>query len=162
MLCKDARPVGVEWRSSEIFILSTAAISLFTDTFLYGLIVPVSPFLLEKDAGVPRSQIQTYTSAMLAAYAGATVLASPLSGILADRTRSRRGLFLFALVCLMGATILLFHSRAIIVMVLARMLQGIACAFVWTMAMVICLDTVGADRMGTALGTVRREPFSRI
>ncbi|GIZ49922.1 hypothetical protein CKM354_001293900 [Cercospora kikuchii] len=154
MLCKAERPLSVEWRSSETFVLSTAAISLFTDTFLYGLIVPVSPFLLENDAGVPRSQIQTYTSAMLAAYAGATVVSSPLSGILADRTPSRRGLFLFALVCLMSATILLFLSRAITIMVLARILQGIACAFVWTMAMVICLDTVGAARMGSALGTI--------
>ncbi|KAF2206604.1 hypothetical protein CERZMDRAFT_52875 [Cercospora zeae-maydis SCOH1-5] len=151
---KGGKPAGVEWRSSEGFILATAAISLFTDTFLYGLIVPVSPFLLEKDAGIPHSQIQTYTSAMLAAYAGATVLASPLSGILADRTPSRRGLFLFALLCLMAATILLFLSRTIVIMVLARVLQGISCAFVWTMAMVICLDTVGADKMGRALGMI--------
>lgn len=43
-------------RSSKIFILLTVALSIFTDLFLYGVIVPVVPFALQGRAGVSASQ----------------------------------------------------------------------------------------------------------
>lgn len=149
-----AKPAGLRWRSHKIFILATVAVGLFTDLFLYGLIIPVLPFLLERDAGIPPSQVQSYTSAMLAIYAGSTVVFSPLAGLVADRSSTRQTPFLFGLVCLMGSTILLFLSRTIAVLIVARVLQGISCAFVWTIGLAICMSTVGPERMGQTVGTV--------
>jgi hypothetical protein len=101
------RPDGLQWRSNTFvryvphsyaqdqeaaasanvskFILATIGIALFTDLFLYGLLVPVLPFLLEDRIGIPDSQIQSYTSGLLAAYAGSSVLTSPIAGVIADR-----------------------------------------------------------------------------
>ena len=71
-------PLGLNWRSSTSFILLTVAIGLFTDLFLYGLVVPVLPFILTSRLHVPSSQIQSHVSVLLAAYAGARS-SSPLS-----------------------------------------------------------------------------------
>lgn len=153
----NERPAGLEWRSHSLFVLLTVTVGLFTDLFLYGLIIPVLPFLLEYDIRIPPSQIQSYTSAMLAAYAGSTVLFSPLAGWIADKVSSRQAPFLFGLTCLLGATVLLFVSRTIVILVLARVLQGISCAFVWAIGLAICMDTVGPEKMGQTIGTVQKK-----
>lgn len=150
------KPAGLKWRSHNLFVLTTVAVGLFTDLFLYGLIIPVVPFLLEYDAGIPPSQIQSYTSGMLAAYAGSTVVFSPLAGVVADRVSTRQAPFLFGLVCLLGATGLLFAGRTVVVLLVARVLQGMSCAFVWTVGLAICIETVGPENMGKTMGTVRR------
>lgn len=46
-------PIFLTFRSSSTFILSTICIAVFTDIFLYSVIVPVIPFALTIRAGVP-------------------------------------------------------------------------------------------------------------
>ena len=50
------RPILLEARSSKFYIVLTVALSIFTDLFLYGVIVPVVPFALYTRAGVPEAQ----------------------------------------------------------------------------------------------------------
>ncbi|GME53332.1 membrane transporter protein [Neofusicoccum parvum] len=78
-------PVGLHWRSNTFFIIATVAIGLFTDLFLYGLIVPILPYMLHDRLDVPKSDTQPYVSGLLTAYAAASVLFSPVAGVLADR-----------------------------------------------------------------------------
>ncbi|KKY24316.1 putative membrane transporter [Diplodia seriata] len=78
-------PAGLQWRSNTLFIVATVAIGLFTDLFLYGLIVPILPFMLNDRLGIPESDVQPYVSGLLTAYAAASVLFSPVAGVLADR-----------------------------------------------------------------------------
>lgn len=73
------KPAGLKWRSNTLFIVSTVAVGLFSDLFLYGLIVPVLPFVLQDRIGVPKDQIQSHVSGMLAAYAAASELKSLIS-----------------------------------------------------------------------------------
>lgn len=40
-------PYLLKYRSSDTFIIGTIALAVFTDLFLYGVIVPVIPFALE-------------------------------------------------------------------------------------------------------------------
>lgn len=152
-------PAGFSWRSHPRFILTTVAIGLFTDLFLYGLVVPVLPFLLEDRAMLPPAQIQSYTSGLLAVYAGSTVIFSPVAGIVADKMSTRQAPFLFGLACLFGSTVLLFASAAVPMLVLARALQGTSCAFVWTIGLAICIETVGPEKMGRTMGVVWMLPF---
>ena len=84
------KPIGLEWRSNTLFIVATVGVGLFTDLFLYGLIVPILPSILEDKVGVPDSQVQGNVSGLLAAYAAASVVTSPFAGILADRLSSRQ------------------------------------------------------------------------
>ena len=67
-------PIGLKWRANTLFIVATVAVGLFTDLFLYGLIVPVLPFMLRQRVSVPEDKVQSYVSGLLAAYAGASVM----------------------------------------------------------------------------------------
>lgn len=147
-------PLGLRWRSNTFFIVSTVAIGLFTDLFLYGLVVPVLPYMLQDRVGLPKDQVQSHVDGLLAAYAGASVITSPIAGILADRMTSRQSPFLLGLTALLGATVLLFLGSSIAVLTIARILQGISAAFVWTIGLALCLETVGPENLGKTIGSV--------
>ena len=151
----NEKPAGLQWRSNTFFIVATVAIGLFTDLFLYGLIVPVLPYMLQDRVGLPKDQVQSNVSGLLAAYAAASVVTSPIAGILADRLSTRQSPFLLGLTALLGATILLFLGTTIPVLAVARVLQGISAAFVWTIGLALCLETVGPENLGKTIGSVR-------
>ncbi|KAL8751021.1 MAG: hypothetical protein Q9184_006208 [Pyrenodesmia sp. 2 TL-2023] len=149
-----SKPIGLGWRSSTLFIVSTVGIGLFTDLFLYGLVVPILPFILEDRISLPEDQIQSHVSALLAAYAGASVLFSLPAGVIADRTSSRQLPFLIGLVALLGATLMLFLGQTTPVLVVARVLQGTSAAVVWTIGLALVLDTVGPGNLGKTIGSI--------
>lgn len=157
-IMSSSRPRGLRWRSSTFFITSTVGIGLFTDLFLYGLVVPILPFMLRDRIDLPQAQIQSHVSALLAAYAGASVLFSLPAGILADRTSTRQLPFLAGLVAQLMATLMLLLGQNIPVLVVARMLQGISAAVVWTIGLALVLDTVGPDNLGKTIGSVSLPP----
>ncbi|KAF2148916.1 MFS general substrate transporter [Myriangium duriaei CBS 260.36] len=150
----SVKPAGLEWRSNTFFIVATVGIGLFTDLFLYGLVVPILPYMLEDRVGLPKGQVQSHVSGLLAAYAGASVLCSPFAGFLADRTTTRQAPFLLGLTALLLATILLFVGSTVPVLVIARILQGISAAFVWTIGLALCLETVGPENLGKTIGSI--------
>lgn len=150
------QPFSSKWRSHNLFILLTVGIGIFGDLFLYSLVIPILPFMLEDDLGIPPSQVQSYTSAMLAVYAGANVISCLLAGLLADKLPNRKTPFLFALSCLLGATLMLFLGRTVWLLFVARVLQGISSAVVWTVGLAMCVETVGIGGMGKTMGSVRR------
>lgn len=154
------RPAGLRWRSSTLFIVATVAFALFTDLFLYGLVVPILPYMLQDRVGLPDEQVQSHVSGLLAAYAGASVLFSPVAGIVADKTSTRQLPFLLGLAALLGATVLLFLGQSIAVLAVARVLQGISAAAVWTIGLALCLDTVGPKDLGKTIGTVSKQSSS--
>ena len=73
-------------------------------------------------------------------------------GYLADHTKTRRAPFLFGLVALMLATILLHRGQSIAVLVTARALQGVSAAIVWIGGLALLADTVDPKRIGHVLG----------
>ncbi|KAI9675867.1 MAG: hypothetical protein M1822_008876 [Bathelium mastoideum] len=150
----SVKPAGLRWRSNTFFIISTVAVGLFTDLFLFGLVVPVLPYMLEQRVGISEDQVQGHVSALLAAYAGASVLGSPLAGVLADKVSTRQAPFLGGLFSLLLATILLFLGRSIAVLTVARVFQGISAAMVWTIGLALCLETVGPENLGKTIGSI--------
>ncbi|KAL8721847.1 MAG: hypothetical protein Q9225_001561 [Loekoesia sp. 1 TL-2023] len=149
-----SKPIGLSWRSSTLFIVSTVGIGLFTDLFLYGLVVPILPFILEDRVSLPQNQIQSHVSALLAAYAGASVLFSPAAGVIADRVSTRQSPFLIGLFALLAATLMLFLGQTVPVLVVARILQGTSAAVVWTIGLALVLDTVGPENLGKTIGSI--------
>ncbi len=139
-------------------VVATVAIGLFTDLFLYGLVVPILPYMLRDRVGLPPDQIQSNVSGLLAAYAGASVVCSPLAGLLADRMTTRQAPFLAGLTALLGATVLLFTGQTLPVLIVARVLQGISAAFVWPIGLALCLETVGPGNLGKTIGSVGAYP----
>jgi len=150
-----SKPIGLKWRSSTLFIVSTVGIGLFTDLFLYGLVVPILPFILQDRVHIQPDHIQSHVSGLLAAYAGASVLFSPPAGIIADKLPTRQLPFLVGLTALLLATLLLFLGQNVVVLTVARILQGISAAVVWTIGLALVLDTVGPKDLGKTIGSVR-------
>ena len=147
-------PYLLKTRSSKIFILSTICIAVFTDIFLYGIIVPVIPFALSSRAGVAESSVQSWVSVLLAVYGAALLVSSPFAGWYADRSSSRRLPLLFGLLALGGATVMLCLARTVALLVLGRILQGFSAAIVWTVGQALLVDTVGQKEIGQTLGWV--------
>ena len=146
---------GVRWRSNTSFIITTVALGLFTDLFLYGLPVPLLPYILEDRLHLPATKIQSHSSSLLAAHAISTVIFCPISGILTDKFSGRKLPYLTGVLVLLLATILFFLGSNMVTLVIARVLQGSSGALVWTVGQAILIDTVGAENVGKATGSVR-------
>ncbi|KAF2273562.1 MFS general substrate transporter [Westerdykella ornata] len=148
-------PVGLPWRSSTLFVCTTVGLAAFTDMFLYGIIVPVLPFMLQDRIHIPDSKFQSTISMLLAVNAGASCLASPITGVLADKLVSSRQLpFLLGLAMQLLSTILLAVGQSVPVLVIARFLQGAAGGVVWTIGMTLLVETVGQQNLGKTIGTI--------
>ncbi|KAF2398765.1 MFS general substrate transporter [Trichodelitschia bisporula] len=147
-------PIALRWRSHPLFILSTVAIGMFTDLFLYGLVVPILPSLLCERIHLPESQGQSAVSNLLAAYAAASMVCSVPAGCIADRTPQRRTPFLAGLAALMAATALFAFGRNMALFIVARVLQGLSGGVVWTVGLAMTLDTVGPHNIGKIFSVV--------
>ena len=147
-------PTLLNYRTSTAFITATVAFAIFTDIFVYGIIVPVIPFALTERAGIPESDVQYWTSILLAIYGAALLVTAPVCGWLADRSSSRRTPLLLGLLALAGSTAMLCVGRSIGVIAAGRVLQGMSAAVVWVVGLALLVDTVGGDDIGQAMGHV--------
>lgn len=108
--------------------------------------------MLRQRIGIPASDLQSYTSLLLAVFAGSSVLTSVPAGWVADKTKARQVPYMCGLAALLGATVLLAVGRSIGVLVVARVLQGMSGAVVWTVGLAMVLDTVGPGDLGKVVG----------
>ncbi|KAI0134138.1 major facilitator superfamily domain-containing protein [Xylariales sp. AK1849] len=146
-------PLLLSLRSSKFFIILTVCLALFTDIFYYALVVPVIPFSLTVQVGLPEGQVQQWTAVLLACYSLALFVASPFVGLYADHTSSRRWPLLIGLVALAASTLLLCLGRSIGLLVLGRLLQGFSAAIVWSVGCALLVDTMESS-VGIAMGYV--------
>lgn len=140
------------FRSSQTFKLVTVATSLFTDSFIYGLIVPTLPYDLPRRSKVPSEDVEFWTSALLASYGLANLIAAPILGLIAERSSNRRRPLLLGLLLQIAATLtygLLVDVRALVA---ARFLQGLSAAIVYTSGLAFLVDSVGAESIGSFMG----------
>ncbi|KAK1072934.1 hypothetical protein LTR74_002166 [Friedmanniomyces endolithicus] len=128
--------------------------AVFTDIFVYGIVVPVLPFALTARSQIPPAQIQTWISIFLAVYGAALLVASPICGWLADRSSSRRLPLLCGLLALGGCTVMLCIGSSIAVLAAGRVLQGFSAAVVWVVGLALLVDTVGPEAVGQVMGYV--------
>lgn len=146
-------PYLLSFRSSTPFILCTICLAIFTDILFYGLIVPVIPFSLTVQVGIPDHEVQQWTAILLACYNITLFVGSPLAGFYADRTTSRRLPLLLGLFALAGSTLLLCLGKTVALLVVGRLLQGLSAAIVWSVGLALLADTMGRN-IGYAMGYV--------
>ncbi|KNG79859.1 hypothetical protein ANOM_011824, partial [Aspergillus nomiae NRRL 13137] len=140
------------WRSSRAFVTLVVSVAIFTDIFLYGLIVPVLPFALKVRMGLPENDIQRWASTFLAIYGASIFLGSLLFGWIGDHSKTRQGPFLLGLVIVGGATLITALTTSLPLFLLARVLQGLSTSSIFTIGYSLLLDTVGTNHIGSALG----------
>ncbi|KAH8602206.1 major facilitator superfamily domain-containing protein [Bisporella sp. PMI_857] len=142
------------WRASEFFIALTISVAIFTDMFLYSVVIPVLPFALSELARVPEKDVQFWTTAILTAYTSTFLVGSVISGWVTDRLSKRSSLLVIGLFLMLGATVMLFLSRSITLLIVSRMIQGATGAMVWSAGLALLLDTFGHERFGRVMGYV--------
>ncbi|KAL3478656.1 major facilitator superfamily domain-containing protein [Aspergillus californicus] len=150
----SVQPWKLELRSSRSFVTWVVAIAVFTDVFIYGMIIPILPEVLKTRVSVPEDELQKWMSILLAAFGGALLVGSPIFGHFADKSSSRQAPFLIGLLALGGSTVMFWFAGTVSELVIARVLQGLSAAVVWTVGMALIVDTVGKDQVGTAMGIV--------
>ncbi|GJP90828.1 Ankyrin repeats (3 copies) family protein [Aspergillus niger] len=65
-----------QFRSSTTFAVLVVCVAVFTDIFLYGLVVPMLPFALAERVGLTDADIQHWNSILLASYGASIMLGS--------------------------------------------------------------------------------------
>lgn len=154
LLMATVPSVGPQWRSGTFFILSTVAIGQFTDLFLYGLVIPILPFFLRDRLHLETQSTQSKIDLLLVAFSAASVLFAVPAGWLADYVSSRQGPYLMALLALIIATALFAIANSFWLLVVSRILQGLSSAVVNAAGMVMAIDAVGPEILGSTLGVV--------
>ncbi|KAH8665702.1 major facilitator superfamily domain-containing protein [Tricladium varicosporioides] len=147
-------PVFERIRSSNWFIISTVCFTSFTDTFIYGVIVPVLPYSLKEQARVPEVNVQFWSSLLLAAFGLAQFLFSPLFGCLAGQSSSRKRSFMFSSLATTAATVLLYSAQNTWLMAFSRFFQGFSAAIVYTIGFALLADAVDTPDLRACIGCV--------
>ena len=64
------------FRSSKWFIYLVVNLAVFTDSYLYGLIIPVLPFALTEYVHVPSDEVQRWIGILLGSYGAGLLISS--------------------------------------------------------------------------------------
>ncbi|KAK6352247.1 hypothetical protein TWF730_009078 [Orbilia blumenaviensis] len=150
--CK--KPIGYRWRSSTVFIVSCVVIALFTESFLYGFIVPILPEILENRNNVDPSDIQRITYQILALYGVVSVLSGVFIGELADRAGSRRMPLVISLAVAFVGTLILAASTKLWGVFVGRVIQGLGGTAAWIVGLATLRDSIHGSNIGKAFGLV--------
>jgi MFS family permease len=129
-------------------LLLIASAVVFLDVVFYAAITPLLPAYVD-DLGLSK----TSAGVLSAAYAAGTLVASLPAGFMAARLGPRRTLI--AGLALLGAASLAFgFGRHILLLDLARFVQGAAGALAWSGAITWLMVTAPESRRGTVIGDV--------
>ncbi|KAI1809588.1 hypothetical protein GGS20DRAFT_571283 [Poronia punctata] len=107
--------------ASGFLILTAISIAFFSEAFIYGIAVPILPFMLRERAGSP-DDLQWYCSLLLTAYSAASLVFAPLAGFVTDKIALRRVPFLAALLLMLISVALFFSAQSIWPLFLTRCL----------------------------------------
>jgi len=121
-------------------VLGVVAYALFMDYFIYGLVVPLTPYM---PVGQPPEERLAW---LYGAYALGVLGATPLFGYLGDRLGCRR--LMIVGVCLSAVAAMLFWlAPNYPSLVLARLFQGAASAGTWTAGLALVAATYPTRRV---------------
>ena len=73
---ESTKQPGGGYRSSRIFIYIVVNLAVFTDSYIYGLIIPVLPFALVERVNVSENEVQQWIGILLAAYGAGLIVGS--------------------------------------------------------------------------------------
>ena len=130
-------------RGSSAATLITVTVALFTDGFLYGVLVPLG-------AG---GGGETMLGIMYGVYAFGVLASTPVFGVLSDRV-GRRQPMLWGFAAQAVATVLFALHGGVALTLLARLLQGVAAAATWTTGLALVAEHFTehrAEKLGVAM-----------
>ncbi|WP_424659929.1 MFS transporter, partial [Desulfofundulus sp.] len=139
------------------YLFTLINLAVFLDTVLYGIIVPVMPYYATS-TGASTTEL----GVIFAALSAGLLLASVPAGLLCDRY-GYRPVMVFGMAGLTISTLIFMMSRSVLLLVIGRLLQGLAAAATWSagLALVAALypprlrgEKMGMVMTSTGLGTI--------
>ncbi|KAL5337599.1 major facilitator superfamily domain-containing protein [Aspergillus crustosus] len=153
MITDKSAPWGYRWRSSQSFIITTATISLFSETFLFGFVVPILPYMLETRLHVDPALTQSLTTTLLTTYGVVSLVAAPFVAHFADKTPNRKIPLLLSLTACASGTVLVACAPTVWLLMVGEILQSLASCSVWIVAQATLVDNLSENNKGKVLGT---------
>ncbi|KAJ6109660.1 hypothetical protein N7486_001895 [Penicillium sp. IBT 16267x] len=141
-------------RASSAFILVAMCLSTFTDNFVYGMVIPILPYLLRSNNLTSSDDVQKWTSILLAAYGAALLVTSPLVGLISDRIQSRKSPLILGYIAIAVSTSVFLFGHSSALLVIARVCQGISGAVVGVLSFAIVADTALPEKRGEYMAFV--------
>jgi len=147
---RKARPWGLKWRSSINYLTFVVGLGIGTDSLIYALPVAVIPFQL---AQWGYTDLSSRTGWLLFAFAAGICVGTVFAAWISERYKTRRLPMLAGIVGLIGSTIMFMLAPNYAVLVVARVLQGLASAIIWTVGVALICDALPPNRVGQQMGT---------
>ncbi|RIA99672.1 major facilitator superfamily domain-containing protein [Glomus cerebriforme] len=139
------------FRRSTTAVVFVAAICLFTDMIVYGIVVPILPLIVRERLGRDSKSV----GFLFGCYAIGLLSATPIFAVLSDKYRTRRIPMLFGMFSLAICSILFGISTTYWQLVIARIAQGAAGGASWTLSLAMLADRFGSGpKLGVVMGTV--------
>lgn len=110
------------------------------------------PFSLTVRSGVPEADVPFWTSTSLAVFGLAMVLGAPIAGWIVGKYERRQIPFLGGLSCAFGATLLFMLGVKPLVIIVARIFQGLSAGVVYTAGLTLLVDTIESHELGPWVG----------
>lgn len=127
-------------------LLILASAMIFFDVAFFAAIAPLLPDYVD-DLGLSKAEAGILT----ASYAAGTLLGSLPAGFVASRMGPRRTA-IFGLLLLGFASLVFGFAEEILLLDVARFIQGIAGALIWSGALTWLITTAPEDRRGSIIG----------
>ncbi|EGC40530.1 hypothetical protein DICPUDRAFT_73858 [Dictyostelium purpureum] len=148
-IINKSRDIIKRIRYSKVSLLIAISFALFTDMVCYGIILPIIPLVMEKE--YHKSQVTT--GFLFSMFSLGCLIGTPIFGIASDRV-GRKIPFIIGMIMLALSTILFAYGHFLVVLFLARFVQGLSSAAAWVIGLSMIADIFPNDQFGTASGTV--------
>ncbi|MCR8642681.1 MFS transporter [Paenibacillus sp. N1-5-1-14] len=143
---QNKEKTGFKMSRTQLLGLCLVIAILFIDMLLYSIVIPIIPHF-EKML----SPSATMLGVLFASYAVALFLATPFFGPLCDKI-GRRTPIIIGLIGMAISTIMFAYAETMLMLIVARFVQGIAAAATWTAALAFLADIFPGTMRGTAMG----------
>ncbi|KAJ5124290.1 Tetracycline resistance protein TetA/multidrug resistance protein MdtG [Penicillium bovifimosum] len=148
----DTKPWGYRWRSSRLLVVSSITVALFAETFLYGFLAPILPYMLEERLKIDPSETQNYTTALLTSHGFIGLVSAPIIAHIAEKTPSQKTPLLFSLAGCFVGTLMLAFAKSVWVLFVGRILQSTAGAATWVVGFALLANNVDKKNLGKSMG----------
>jgi MFS family permease len=136
-------------------VVAVVAYAVFMDYFIYGLIVPLTPY---SSAG---TLSENHMALLYGSYAAGVLLATPLFGYLGDRVGCKRPM-LIGVALSAVATLLFWSASGFVPLIMARLFLGAASAAPWIAGLALVakhypikrVEMIGFALMGSTAGSL--------
>ena len=138
---------------TSVAINSLTTLKIAQDGFVFGVVVPVYPFLLQKKKLVPLDKIQMYTSILTAAFPISDLITAPICAFYVDHYMSRRVPWIIGLAGIVAGNVLFGVGDSFGLLLTSRLLQGSASAILYTVGLAVRVESVDKNEVGTFMGS---------